>query len=281
MNIILAPHLDDEIIGCYSLLMSHKATMDSFRIDRILYFSRDAERERELNNRDRDPVFCPYEGEGADGIRYTLETQTSASKILRGLTVHDCVFIPSQHDFHPLHRKINRLASWSLGMRVQRYFYSVEMNVPWLTECSDPDGKKKLLKEWYPSQKKTLKKNDKYFLFESIKPYDDQVFAVVRFQVEGFHRWEEAPESSHLRNLHRHMFHYEIHIEQNPEEDRDIEYLDAKRAMETLIKEHVHAEGASCEERALIAKKHAQWAFGGVAVKVGVFEDGENGCFLG
>lgn len=54
----------------------------------------------------------------------------------------------------------------------------------------------------------------------------NKTMAVVRFQIEGFHRWPKAtPQRGYLAGRHRHMFHVEAQIELF-RDDREIEFHD-------------------------------------------------------
>ena len=139
MKVILAPHLDDEVIGCYSILE---------QVDKVVYWLKDY---RMDNPRAK---FEHYKG-------FNFEQ----------LTGDDTVYMPSKYDYHPLHQKVRY---FGLGLPCKKMFYSVEMNVPWLEEEKDAKGKKEMFNKMYPMEDMP---NDKYWLFKSIKPYDDIVWA--------------------------------------------------------------------------------------------------------
>ena len=120
------------------------------------------------------------------------------------------------------------------------------------------------------------------------------IWAIVRFQFEGWHRWKDAPEIDEktgyyldfLRNIHRHIFHVEIWISQKHNE-RDIEYLSFKNWLIDPIQDTVYTtvqdrfgitEEDSCETMATKIKKFIKDSYPDRKVKVFVFEDGENGA---
>jgi len=149
MNIIFAPHLDDEIIGCYSILDI---------IDKIVYFTNDY-RINAIKDNNKYVYFDNFNFEDI------LETDT--------------IYIPSKYDYHPKHRQVR---NFGIGLNCNKMFYSVEMNVHWLEEEDDSKSKKKMFDQLYPNEDM---KNDKYFLFKSIKSYDDIEFDIYkRFDYE-------------------------------------------------------------------------------------------------
>ncbi len=139
MKIILAPHLDDEIIGCFSILDS---------VDQVWYFTDD------------------YRVAAIEKNKKYKKVDHSIGLLLPS----DTVYAPSRWDYHPLHKVVNALA---LKTHAQLFFYSVEMNVPWLEEEADPKAKKTAMMSLYLEECDSLV-NDKYWLFKSIKPYDEE-----------------------------------------------------------------------------------------------------------
>ena len=102
-----------------------------------------------------------------------------------------------------------------------------------------------------------------------------RVFATTRF--EGFHRWPQAPdEVGFLRDRHRHIFH--VRAEKTvTHDDRDVEFILLKRAVEAEIKtlsDEEDMEAWSCERWATELLQRLQLD------KVEVSEDGENGAVV-
>lgn len=113
---------------------------------------------------------------------------------------------------------------------------------------------------------------------------------LITLQIEGFHRWENAPEEvDFLRHRHRHIFHFEIEktVTHN---DRDIEIILFKRK----IKDYLYKKyGKSFTNKDLspnswwleLSEKSCEMLaeeiineFGCCRVKV--TEDGENGAVV-
>jgi len=250
MNVIFAPHLDDEIIGCFSILNE---------VDLIVYFCHDY-REAEARRRDSRYVrFEEWEKLRPSGGRLDL-------------------YIPSQFDYHPLHRKVR-----GIGLNTaadQYWFYSVEMNVPWLEEEANPEIKRMSFEADYPGEVATINKSDKYFLFKSIKPFDEYIWASVKFQRPMLHCWPDAPPRvSYLANDHRHLFHFEVDVQQFGD-DRDIEYLMFSEDVQLWFDSKIWDRRTSCEMFAIAIKRYVESTYPDRRVRVRVFEDGENGCAL-
>lgn len=106
--------------------------------------------------------------------------------------------------------------------------------------------------------------------------YTNEAVISVRFQVEGWHRWPDAPpHRGYLAQSHRHMFHVEATLPVG-HDDREVEFHDF------LDFCRIHFEGGdrgaqSCEvmARDLLASICGHYAR---SASVKVFEDGEVGA---
>ena len=110
----------------------------------------------------------------------------------------------------------------------------------------------------------------------------------VKTQFEGMHCWPEAPPAvAFLRHMHRHMFHVTVRIPVM-HGDRDLEFVMVKRALDSFIHDEygTHSTGAhvlgrlSCENVACDIIRWIRTTYGRSGATVGVFEDGENGCWV-
>lgn len=109
----------------------------------------------------------------------------------------------------------------------------------------------------------------------------------VKTQFEGLHCWPDAPHDvAFLRNMHRHMFHIVLRI---PVEhgDRDLEFIMVKRALDKFVKNRYYSDDnvaylgrRSCEDIGSDVLAWSYTKYGRIGVEVGVFEDGENGCWV-
>jgi len=143
--IILAPHVDDELIGCYRVLTEG-------RVSDVFYFF-DLTDER----KDEARAVAEYFGFTAH-FPHEFERDIDPVKI---------IYAPNISDYHPHHKKINYLAK---GLTNKKRYYSIDMNRD--IELVSHERKRELLHRFYPSQASLLNSNDKYFLFESDIPTD-------------------------------------------------------------------------------------------------------------
>jgi hypothetical protein len=143
--IIVAPHGDDEIIGCFELLAQKPI---------ILYDSEcmDSNRKEEIQN------LKKY---------YEVEQWFSNQFIEEFEKDEFTVYIPDPvYEIHPRHKFWGQVGEQLARSGKDIIFYTTNMNTPYLHECKDPVGKKELLNLVYPSQEDLWKYEHKYFLFE-------------------------------------------------------------------------------------------------------------------
>lgn len=106
-------------------------------------------------------------------------------------------------------------------------------------------------------------------------------YIIVRGQFEFCHRYASAPqEVQYLRNLHRHMFHYEVELEVF-HDDRELEFIMVKHDIDTYLMDHSVGwdEKTSCEQMAKYIGAWLQTKHGfDRDLTVSIFEDNENGA---
>ena len=114
-------------------------------------------------------------------------------------------------------------------------------------------------------------------------------FIWVTFQKEGIHNYHQAAtdpklatgdwlDVSFLGTPHRHIFHFRVEMEVF-HDDRDVEFIQAKRIMERWFSDGTLAlDYKSCEmiARDLYVKCISMWPDRDYVIEVS--EDGENGC---
>lgn len=104
---------------------------------------------------------------------------------------------------------------------------------------------------------------------------------VVRGQYEFEHQYLGAPAAvSYLRNLHRHLFNYEVEIEVF-HDDRELEFIMLKHAIDDFLVGELcnWPSTCSCEEMATSVANWLQKKYGQHRqLMVAVFEDNENGA---
>ena len=108
-----------------------------------------------------------------------------------------------------------------------------------------------------------------------------KAFIIVRGQFEFCHRYKDAPaEVSYLRNLHRHMFNYEVELEVY-HDDRELEFIMVKHEIEDYLSDCTSSwlETTSCEQMAQCIGNCLRAKYGFERdLSVSVFEDNENGA---
>ena len=144
LTIIIAPHPDDEIIGCYKYLKEAS----------IIIYDGDTPLERR---------------EEALNLKNHLEVnQLFLKSIPPNLydTKHKFFFPDPIYEIHPLHRSWGFVGEQMARIGLDVTFYNTTMKAPYIHEVEDIEGKKSLLNKIYPSQKSLWEYNHKSFLFE-------------------------------------------------------------------------------------------------------------------
>jgi hypothetical protein len=107
----------------------------------------------------------------------------------------------------------------------------------------------------------------------------------VTFQREGIHRFPAAATDSNLAdvaflaNEHRHIFHFNISIEVF-HNDRDIEFIQFKRWLESLYQGTLELNFKSCEMISDDLYEVIASRYPGRDIEITVSEDGENGATI-
>lgn len=145
--LILAPHVDDELIGCYS----HINDLDN-EVDVAYFYELSQERLAEARAASK-----------ALGFRIINEGDITPAH-------YDTILVPSRQDWHADHKAVNRRYR-----HIATHFYSVDMGSGGL--LPDAELKLDLLNLLYPSQKTLWEGNSKYWLFEDIQETDYHKYA--------------------------------------------------------------------------------------------------------
>ena len=145
-TIIIAPHCDDEIIGCYEILE---------RKPIVLYVeNNDQERQDEAQK-----LLKEHELVKAQFFFKDIPTSLMSPK--------NVYYFPDPiYEIHPAHRKWGSVGEAMLRSGFNVIFYSIQMNAPYIHEVKEPGEKKKLLDLVYPSQISLWDNDAKYYLFE-------------------------------------------------------------------------------------------------------------------
>jgi len=139
--IIIAPHADDEIIGCYELLASGLVAKVLFPDD-VALTEANASSEHFLFGRQLIEDHDFYNG-------------------------HYIYLFPDPYfEAHPKHRELGSLGEGLLRQDRQVIFYSTTMSAPYIHEVSQPEIKRHCLSKLYPKKHSLWEYEHKYFLFE-------------------------------------------------------------------------------------------------------------------
>jgi len=151
-TVIIAPHPDDEIIGCYEVLCDMSKSI-------TIVYSGEANIERK-----QEAMTLRKYKENVKGQMF----QNSLPMPLLSIPKENVTFyFPDPiNEIHPAHR------GWGfIGESLARegrdiIFYTTLMNVPYIHEVEQTTLKEALLNSVYPSQKSLWEYEKKYILFE-------------------------------------------------------------------------------------------------------------------
>jgi len=146
--IVLAPHIDDEVIGCFSVLDE---------VTDVYYF----------NECTDERINEAHLARTSGGWNYNMHFDTSEVDFTGVVKV----YTPSCFDLHKDHRSLNAYAK----LKQQEYnfelvFYSIDMNRQ-PTFLQEKSVKKKVVLDNFSSQK-LIQNDDKYHLFEDLHEND-------------------------------------------------------------------------------------------------------------
>ena len=258
--VILAPHVDDELIGCYSVLNQQQD------IQVIYFYELDAVRKAEALNAS---VFFNFAA-SFDGYNAVIDSDA-------------IVYAPNIADTHPHHKAVNRYAK---SLSNEKIYYSVDMNRDYSVLCEyDQIAKLSLLNDLYPSQAKLFDSDAKYHLFEDNAQDDSSKKIWVTFQKSATHCFNGAiagsqyDDVSYLSNVHRHLFKFKVTIEVF-HNDREIEFHQFLNWLESLYSGTLELDYKSCEMIADDLYKQILQKYQRRYVNIDISEDGECGCSI-
>jgi len=145
--VIVAPHPDDEIIGCYEVLTNIKKPI-------IIYSGDIVPDRREKVLKLKEYIDCKLQ------LFQMTIPQTFLSK-------ENVFYLPDPiYETHPKHREWGFLGESMVRNGFNVIFYNTNMLAPYIHECKVPDKKEALLNKVYPDQKSLWEYEKKYVLFE-------------------------------------------------------------------------------------------------------------------
>ncbi len=146
-TIIIAPHPDDEIIGCYEILKKS--------VNPIIIYSGNTEAAR----REETLKLKDY---------IKIKLQIFLMSVPLPMISPDSVFyFPDPiYETHPIHRQYGLMGEQLARSGMNVFFYTTNMTAPYIHETKNPDKKEELLNNVYPSQKSLWEYDKKYILFE-------------------------------------------------------------------------------------------------------------------
>jgi len=147
-HVIVAPHPDDEIIGCYEILRRER--------DIAIIYSADSD-----SNRREEAMKLK---DCIEGIKIQMFQNSIPTSMINNS--NKFYFPDPIYENHPKHREMGMTGELYARSGLDVVFYSTIMNAPYIHEVNDRIGKEDLLNQVYPSQSDMWKYERKYILFE-------------------------------------------------------------------------------------------------------------------
>lgn len=150
---IVAPHGDDELIGCYELIV--RLSEAGWKVYALYWSYGEPDWGQSQNRLGVEPV------EAAEA-RKAVNAAASGGKMS-----WDWWAFPDPHfETHPLHRAVG-----AIGEAIHRdtgrvIFYNVNMTAPYIREVKNPSAKREMLDIYYPKKADLWTFDHKYVLFE-------------------------------------------------------------------------------------------------------------------
>lgn len=162
--LILAPHIDDEMIGCWSVLSNPENQVT------VHYFYELTDERKKEAQRMLD--FFDPKGERVFAVNWTGDEQDVRNSIGH----YTEVYVPSRRDSHADHK-----ALCAKFRHYATHFYSVDMHDGVYLGEKESGAKRDALNYCYPSQYNLWNNNDKYWLFEAISKKDYQEYVTIKY----------------------------------------------------------------------------------------------------
>ena len=158
MNLILAPHPDDELIGCFEILKNRNEEFIILHASCIT----DVRRLDEIGNIKSGTNFNIKKVVPVIYVSNYIQKWFSWSE-LKKITI----YAPDPiYETHPLHREWGHVGENLARRGLDVIFYSINMRAPYIHEVRETETKEKLIRWCYPSQRSLIESDKKYILFE-------------------------------------------------------------------------------------------------------------------
>lgn len=283
--LIIAPHRDDELIGCYEMITKAEDVI----IDILFLFS-----DNDWN--------VGITVDDFDNIRYmhnAMLIEPSNMKEWENVFDHieksckkdyDHIAVPNISDNHISHKLVNIAVKTFVPLEKIMY-YQVEMNVARPLSSASSGSKKHFLERYYARRYESLK-SDKYHLFESMEASDHKRYIHCGFQLKGKHYWPGATGKygEELSKEHGHNFSFLLMVEVFHNE-REIEFLEFRDEIEEFVRTLPPfsiliprapvvrtPSSMSCESMGTKIMEYVFKHYPKREIKVSVFEDEFNGA---
>lgn len=150
VHVIIAPHIDDETIGCFSILANPKNKCI------LVYSGFDMNDERAV---EIDCVKTQFENIALHYVARQVPAPLFSDE-------HILHFPDPRYETHPDHVLIGNMGMELFHRGREVCFYSVNMQAPYIRKVLNSDKKKLVMDSLYPSQSDMWKYEAKYYLFE-------------------------------------------------------------------------------------------------------------------
>lgn len=176
LQVIIAPHADDEMIGCFSIIEKSRQQVKTYSLTykiplRVIYLF-------ELSEERKVEAFLAAHHFSFEA--YFVSDPKEALLLLDSwLYLRPEIYVPSRRDNHIDHKYCNKLFR-----RYASFFYSVDMQGAKVLPESVIALKQTALNRCYPSQRALWDNNASYYLFENILKKD--YHTIVKTTLRGF-----------------------------------------------------------------------------------------------
>jgi len=154
--VIFAPHIDDELIGCWSLIKQGL-------VREVIYFF----------------DMTPLRKMEARHIAKEYDFIVSFDPEFKEIEKSTVLLIPNIRDMHPHHKSVNRVIKTYYPDHKKKY-YSIDMNYK-TALLPDYEDKRNALLRFFPTQA-SLFNDAKYYLFESIHDSESTKFTKIHYK---------------------------------------------------------------------------------------------------